>query len=408
MATRAEIAAELSLSITPFQRALAHATANAKEFAEKAGETGKEVEKGLLGKDLSTMLGIGGATLALGLFADKLREFVGDAIKDFGKMESATLRLALALHNPALAAQLAEEAEKHAGVAGTSEEIIRAQQAGITAGLRHDPSASGGNEEDRGSSNLPGRRHAAPEAGGENFIPGSLESTMRDLGNLHVVNQKSVAEMMDAVRAFTVKGGEGKSMNKMINAIPELEPIILARIKASGLHQTPEEWGKSHIKSLSDLTGLIHATAASYTSPGGKDPMAQAKDTLEGEISEFKARLSAMNAAIGKDLAPDLKQIITDFQADIPAITKVLDTSFRGLASFIDDMLTGHGIFKISSTPDMANPLNQVQKWWTTNVLPETQKNSDAGLLKDIHDAIEKTNEIIGKTVKDSPLIDVF
>jgi hypothetical protein len=49
-----------------------------------------------------------------------------------------------------------------------------------------------------------------------------------------------------------------------------------------------------------------------------KDPMAQAKDTLEAEISEFKARLSAMNAAIGKDLAPDLKQIMTDFQADIP------------------------------------------------------------------------------------------
>src|SRR5260370_21621074 len=120
---KAKVEAEVSANINPLKRAFEEAKEKLSEFGEKSREAGKEVETAFLGKDLSRLLGIGGAIVAIGALAERLKDFVSESLEGFGKLETKGLQLGLSFRNLELGKKGAEWASGHAGAMGSMEDI---------------------------------------------------------------------------------------------------------------------------------------------------------------------------------------------------------------------------------------------------------------------------------------------
>ena len=324
-----KVEAEVTANISQFERALIQAGEKGKEFGSKIGEAGRDVEKAFLGKDIAKMLQIGGAVAAVGILADKFKDFFKESLADFGRMETATLKLGLALHNPEKAKQIKESAENVAGPGyATAEEIMASTQALGNARFQF------ASKDDRPGSmtglttGVEMRGHATGAA-----IPQGGDALQAALANLNVLNDKGLPAMSEAILKFSVKGGEGKTAAKMFEAIPELEPAINKRIKQSGSHQNPEEWMKANVKSMDALKDLIVDTARLYNDPKtGKTPIQAEGDTLEGTTKKLVAEFSEIKDEVGEKIAPAFKSFATALETNIPSIEKSLEAFFERCA----------------------------------------------------------------------------
>lgn len=312
MATRAEIAAEVSANIGPFQKALDKALEGAHKFGEGVSEVGTDVGKNLTGIDIGKFLGLAGATVAAGLLAEKLIEVGREGLAAFATHETEVLSLKLNIKGATdeIAEGMIKTLEAMAGVGGTTAQLVSAFRSLKEAGLTDDKAIA----------------------------------TIKDLQNEYVKTGVSVDDYAESLRKAQAGGADqGEGLQRLLKSMPDLAPMIQAKIDDARnsylqsighgpgfattalkpeeqahldlIPKTPEAYVKEHGLNFEELLKGIHQNAPA-------DAMSQASETLAGKQATLAAKVEELSVTIGAALAPAMKSFLDEVIKGLPAFTE--------------------------------------------------------------------------------------
>ncbi len=296
MATRAELQAELSINIGPFQKGLHQATEGVREFSKKTAEAGKDIAKELAGNDLSKLLGLAGATAAVSAFGLALVEAGKKGIEAFRDFEKVQLRIQQNLKDRSLGAGLTANIEETSGAAGSFAERGNAAAILLEAGIQPGRDIESSKEKP-GIGGVPG---ATQDASGLITLPTQEKTKALDSGTqtiLHALDewskrngdtQSQMAETLRMMHAGGADSGEGmtRALRSFKGLDIALQPFVDAANRGHAGEQgyvpkTAADLLKSKQLNFQDILGAIVKSAP-------KDAVSEYAKTFQGHVRRIK------------------------------------------------------------------------------------------------------------------------
>jgi hypothetical protein len=322
----ARLEAEVSANIGPFERALRQAGAEAREFAAKTADIGKDIFKEAAGSKLTNLLGLAGAGAAATAFGSAVIETAKSSLEAFGHLEKQVLQLKYNLKDPTVAKEIHEWLEQ---LAQNDEEVDKLHSAFVSL------SESGLNLE-------------------------KSKEVLQDLQAVALKSGESVESLAEAFRRAKAGGldaGEGAA--KLLKALPglstEIEKQIALQARAAETGVTPydpvratgglpvkvdkgraaelrrmsaADFVKSGLLDTSTLERMLHRMAP-------RQMVAESRETLEGTAGRLGIVIDNLKESFGEGLAPAIKQLTKDLSDNLPKIEESLKAFGEALGKIV-------------------------------------------------------------------------
>lgn len=369
----AKLEVEIASNIGPFERALAKATAKAREFGTQVKEVGTDILKETAGHDLSHMMGVAGAAAAVTAFGVALVEAVHKGLEAYGEFEQRVLKTELNV--PGItheeATEKTEADDKLAGAPGSAAEISSAKLQLREAGL-----PEGETEAKKAETPSIGGVSGAHMEGNITVLPAvtkaveqmhTVDSVWQDLANYQIKSGVSQVAAAESIRKLIERSGDtGENMARVITQLPDLDKEIRKRMEVDKQKflgslsseqrkdptevkkwqdmekQTPAEYMKEKGGGTNELLNLVHGLTQG-------NEVEKYSHTLQGVMADVAAKFEQLNTAIGGALAADFEKYAHEFADALPTMTaditdiakSVLPAFHDGLASctkLLDDL----------------------------------------------------------------------
>jgi hypothetical protein len=457
----ARIEAEVTADIKPFERALRAAATQAREFAEKTKDVGKDVFKEAGAGKMFNMSGMSGATVAATAFGAAIIETAKEGLDAYGHLQTKVLELTANLKDPEVAEKMREFLKTLAIGAEDTDHLQAAFISLNESGLGIEE--SGKLLQDlqawalRSGEAVDGLAEAFRRASAGGLDAGEGASRLlKSIAGLAPEIEKHKDEMVEMLQNYAKYAGPGAAplefQGKKINSgqagqlAEEFKSMTAADFVKKGflkkdlleklVHESAsrDELGRDTTKSdplylkREELLREME-NAAKYSDGKGKSALElveQKRGTIEGKEGEASKVIESIKEEVGKPLESALDKFVNSLTDNAPQIKDAAGKlgKYLGEAGMAIENFLLHVTSKEHIEVPIASPvarflkdLNEKEYNFehgivtdkTKDLMPDTHGNQDINhryslsemvqILKGSTDEQKKTNDLLGRAL---------